>query len=121
MTGNWRPEDEELAACAECREAAMFKPERDEGAFHRTRRLELSVGRAANNTATTVEKAVKIAHCAHYKGAKDFPNPIPRGSPIDMSRIPSPARRGAHSTPGFQAAMGKCTAFYSKARGPGAK
>jgi hypothetical protein len=41
-------------------------------------------------------------------GVKDFPDPTADGPLIDTTRIPSAAGKGAHSIPGFQAAVHKC-------------
>ena len=52
--------------------------------------------------------ALEFAQCIRDHGVKDFPDPTNDGPLIDTSRIPSAAGRGAHSIPGFQAAVEKC-------------
>ncbi len=124
MTGTCRPEAEQLVASAEGAEEAVFKPERGGGDFYRSRPFELSVGTvdsAAHNTATTLQKAVKIARCTRDNGAKDFPDPTPKRPLIDMNRNPSPARWGVYRIPGFQAAAGERTDLYLRAVGLGGK
>ena len=109
MTGNCRPEAEQLVASAEGAEEATSNPERGEGGCHPARRFELSVGTAGSggNTVTDLEKAVKFAQCAHDNGVKGFPDPTSDGPLVDTSRIPSAAGRGARSISGFQAAADK--------------
>jgi hypothetical protein len=51
---------------------------------------------------------LEFAQCMRDNGVKDFPDPTNDGPLIDTSRIPSAAGRGAHSIPGFQAAVEKC-------------
>ena len=107
MTGNCRPESEQLVASAQGAEEATSTPERGEGGCHPARRLELSVGTGGSrgdNTATDLEKAVKFAPCARDHGMKDFPDPTSKEPLVDTSRIPSAAGRGARSISGFQAA-----------------
>jgi hypothetical protein len=121
VTGNCRPEAEQLVCSAE---GATSNPERGEGGCPPARRLKLSVGTGSsggNNTATNLEKAVKFAQCMRDNGRKDLPDPTSDRSLIDISRIPSAAARGAHSIPGFQAAADRCTALYSSALGVGGK
>lgn len=64
--------------------------------------------------------ALKFAQCVRDNGVKDFPDPAPDGPLIDTSRIPSAAGKGAHSIPGFQAAVQKCRDFLAGALTPGA-
>ena len=51
---------------------------------------------------------LEFAQCMRDDGVRDFPDPTKDGPLIDTSRIPSAAGRGAHSIPGFQAAVEKC-------------
>ena len=90
MTGNTRPEAEQLVATG---------------------------GNGCNNTAANLEKAVNFAQCMRNKGGKDFPGPPAYGPLIDMSRIRSAAGSGARSMPGLRAAADRCTALYSRALG----
>ena len=116
MTGDTRPEAEQLVASVEGAEEATSNPKRGKGGCNPARRLELSVrtcGNGCNNTATNLEKAVNFAQRARDNGMKDFPDPTSDGSLIDTSRIPSAAGSGARSISGFQAAADKCTPIYS--------
>ena len=64
MTGNCRPECEQLAGSAECAEELTPNPGRGGGGCHPGRRLELSGGTGGswgNITGTNLEKAVKFA------------------------------------------------------------
>jgi hypothetical protein len=54
------------------------------------------------------QHGLEFAQCMRDNGVKDFPDPTTDGPLIDTSRIPSAAGRGAHSIPGFQAAVEKC-------------
>jgi hypothetical protein len=122
VTGNCRPEAEQLVSSADGAEEATSNPGWGEGGGHPARRLELPVGSGGsggNNTATNLEKALLFAQCARDNGKKDFPDHTADRSLIDISRIPSAAGRGAHSNPGFQAAADRCTALYSSALGLG--
>jgi hypothetical protein len=67
------------------------------------------------------KNALKFAQCMRDNGVKDFPDPTPNGPLIDTSRIPSAAGKGAHSIPGFQAAVEKCRDFLAGALKPGAQ
>ena len=116
MTGNCRPEAEQLVASVEGEEEATSNPERGKGGCQPARRLELSVGTGGSrgkNTATDIEKAVKFARCARNSGIKDFPDPTSNGPLVETSRIPSAAGRGARSISGFQATADRCTAIDS--------
>ncbi|HVA08192.1 MAG TPA: hypothetical protein VNG12_15760 [Acidimicrobiales bacterium] len=106
MTGNCRPESEELVASAEGAGEATSAPERDEGGCHLARGLELSVdarGSRGNNTAD-LEKAVRFAPGTRDSGMTDFPDPTSHEPLVDTSRFPSVAGRGVPSTSGFPAA-----------------
>ncbi len=97
MTGNCRPEAEQLVASAEGAEEATSNPERGEGGCHPARRLELSVGtggNGCNNTATNLEKAVKFAECMRDNGGKDFPDSSCRWAPHRHESNPIHRREG---------------------------
>jgi hypothetical protein len=49
--------------------------------------------------------ALKFAQCMRNNGISNFPDPSPDGPIINVN--------GAHSIPGFQAALSKCSAIYS--------
>jgi len=49
--------------------------------------------------------ALKFAQCMRDNGVSNFPDPSPDGPIINVN--------GAHSIPGFQAALAKCSAIYS--------
>ena len=49
--------------------------------------------------------ALKFAQCMRNNGINNFPDPSPDGPIINVN--------GAHSIPGFQAALAKCSAIYS--------
>jgi hypothetical protein len=118
VTGNCRPDAEQLVASADRAEKATFDPERGEGGCHPPRGLELSAGTVdsgANNTATNLEKAVQFAQCMRVKSMTDLPDPTAEGLLIDTSRLPIAAGEGDRIIPGFQAAAEKCTAIYSNA------
>jgi hypothetical protein len=53
--------------------------------------------------------ALKFAQCMRNNGISNFPDPSPNGPIIDVN--------GAHSIPGFQAALTKCSAIYSSQMG----
>ncbi len=53
--------------------------------------------------------ALKFAQCMRNNGISDFPDPSPDGPIISVN--------GAHSIPGFQAALAKCSAIYSSQMG----
>ena len=59
-------------------------------------------------TAQQQKNGLEFAQCMRANGVNDFPDPTKDGPLIDTSRIPSAAGRGAHSIPGFQAAVDKC-------------
>jgi hypothetical protein len=120
VTGNCRPEDEQLVAPADRAQKATFDPVRGEGGCHPPRGLELSAGTVnsgANNTATNLEKAVQFAQCMRVNSMTDLPDPTADGPLIDTSRFPIVAGKGDRSIPGFQAAADKCTAIYANALG----
>ena len=54
------------------------------------------------------QHGLEFAQCMRDDGVRDFQDPTKDGPLIDTSRIPSAAGRGAHSIPGFQAAVEKC-------------
>ena len=60
------------------------------------------------------ESALEFAQCMRDNGVRDFPDPTPNAPLIDTNRIPSAAGRGARSIPGFQAAVQKCGARFSR-------
>jgi hypothetical protein len=53
--------------------------------------------------------ALKFAQCMRNNGISNFPDPSPDGPIINVN--------GAHSIPGFQAALAKCSAIYSSQMG----
>jgi hypothetical protein len=53
--------------------------------------------------------ALKFAQCMRDNGISNFPDPSPDGPIIDVN--------GAHSIPGFQTALAKCSAIYSSQMG----
>jgi hypothetical protein len=53
--------------------------------------------------------ALKFAQCMRNNGISNFPDPSPHGPIINVN--------GAHSIPGFQAALAKCSAIYSSQMG----
>jgi hypothetical protein len=53
--------------------------------------------------------ALKFAQCMRNNGISNFPDPTPDGPIINVN--------GAHSIPGFQAALAKCSAIYSSQMG----
>ena len=57
------------------------------------------------NSAANLAQAVKFAQCMRDNGVKNFPDPSPDGPIISVN--------GAHTIPGFQAALAKCSAIYS--------
>jgi hypothetical protein len=57
--------------------------------------------------------ALKFAQCMRDNGITNFPDPTPTGPIIDVN--------GAHSIPGFEAALQKCGAIYSGQMGLGSK
>ena len=116
MTGNCRPESEQLVASAEGAEKATSTPERDEGRCRPPRKLELSVGTGGsrvNNTATDLEKAVRFAPDARDSGMTDVPDPTSHEPLVATSRIPSATGRDARSIAGFVAAANEYTAIDS--------
>jgi hypothetical protein len=117
MTGNRRPEAEQLVASPNSAQGATFHLERGGESCHPASRLELSAGTGSsyfNNAATNLEAAVQFARCMRDDGVKDFPDPTAHRH---ASRILAAAGRGARRIAGFQAATDKCTAIYSNALG----
>jgi len=57
--------------------------------------------------------ALKFAQCMRTNGIANFPDPTPTGPIINVN--------GAHSIPGFEAALQKCGAMYSSQMGLGGK
>jgi len=116
VTGNCRPEAEQLVASAEGAEEATSNPERSKGGCRPARRLELSVGaggRGGNTTAIDLEKAAKFIRCERDSGTKDYPDPTSNRPLVETGRIPSSAGRGSPSISGFQAAAERCTPIDS--------
>jgi hypothetical protein len=116
VTGNGRPESEQLVASGEGAEEETSTPEGDEGGRSRIRGLELSGGTGGswgNITATDPDKALKFAQCARDNGMGDYPDPTSDEPLVDTSRIPSAAGRGARSISGFQAVAVEYTAIDS--------
>jgi hypothetical protein len=88
VTGNCRPEAEQLVASADGAKEAQSNLAQGGRGWHPARGLEVSaVSSGADDAATT---------------------PL-----IDNPQLPSAARMGARSIPGFRAAGGQCTAVYS--------
>jgi hypothetical protein len=54
---------------------------------------------------------LKFAQCMRDNGIEDFPDPTRDGPLIDTSRMPGAP--GAHSIPGFDAAVHECGEVYS--------
>ncbi len=54
-----------------------------------------------------MKAALKFAQCMRDSGVKDFPDPTDTGPLINVN--------GARSSPGFQAAVGKCRDYLSGA------
>jgi hypothetical protein len=116
MTGNCRPESEQLVTTAEGAKEATSTPERDDGGCHPARGLELSVGTGGSrgtNTTTDLDKAVKFAPGARDNGMTDFPDPASKEPLIDTSRVPFAAGSGARSISGFPAAAYEYSALGS--------
>jgi hypothetical protein len=114
MTGNGRPEVEQIVAPAQGGEEATSNPGRGDGGWHPARRCELSVGTGGNDGGTTaidLERAVKFGWCADDCSFGDFPDPTPDGSLVHTSRIPSAPNWGARSMTGLHAAADRCTAI----------
>ena len=72
------------------------------------RDLEPSGFMGRKRSAQEQERGLEFAQCMRDNGVGDFPDPAKDGPLIDTTRIPSAAGRGAHSIPGFQAAVDKC-------------
>jgi hypothetical protein len=120
VTGNRRPEAEQLVASSKGAQKATSHVEQGGDSCHPARRLELSAGTGssdANNTATNLEEAVQFAQCMRDDSVKDFPDPTTDGPLIDASRIPAATGRGARRIAGIQAAADMCTAIYLSALG----
>jgi hypothetical protein len=113
VTGNCRPEAEQLVASAAGAEEATSNTERGEGGCHPTRRLELSVGTggSGDNTANDLTETVKFTQCERDSGMKGFRHPTSDGPLVDTNQIPSAAGKGARSISGLEAAADKCTAI----------
>ena len=60
-------------------------------------------------SAQQMEAALKFAQCMRDNGVKDFPDPTDTGPLINV--------KGAHSIPGFQAAVAKCKSALAAAAG----
>ncbi|HYM15777.1 MAG TPA: hypothetical protein VEZ14_09465 [Dehalococcoidia bacterium] len=63
----------------------------------------------SRRSAQQQEAALKFAQCMRDNGVKDFPDPTDTGPLINVN--------GAHSIPGFQAAVQKCRDFLTGATG----
>jgi hypothetical protein len=120
VTGNRRPEAEQLVASANGAPQVTSHPERGGDSCHPARRLELPAGTGSsdtNNAATSLEEPAQFAQFMRHDGVKDFPDPTADGPLIDASPIPAAAGRGARRIAGFRAAADRCTDFYSSAWG----
>jgi hypothetical protein len=73
------------------------------------RNLEPAGFTGSTRTAQQQQAALEFAQCMRSDGVPDFPDPTPNGPIIDV--------KGAHSIPGFQAALQKCSAIYGAAMG----
>ena len=115
MTGNCRPESEQLVASAEGAEKATSTPERDEGRCRPPRKLELSVGTGGSrvNNTPDLEKSERFAPGAPDSGMTDVPDLTSHEPLVDTSRIPSATGRDARSIAGFVAAANEYTAIDS--------
>ena len=71
--------------------------------------LEPSGFTGAQRTPQQQAAALKFAQCMRNNGVSNFPDPSPDGPIINVN--------GAHSIPGFQAALAKCSAIYSSQMG----
>jgi hypothetical protein len=120
VTGNRRPEAEQLVASANGAQDATSHLERGGDSCRPARRLELSAGTGssdANNMATNREEPVHFAQCMRDNGVKDFPDPTADEPIIDANRIPTATARGARRIAGFQAAVDRRTTIFSRALG----
>jgi hypothetical protein len=72
---------------------------------------------SARRTPKEQKASLRFAQCMRDHGMKDFPDPVDGEPLIDTTRIPSAAGRGAHSIPGFQAAVEKCVGVLGLAAG----
>jgi hypothetical protein len=120
VTGNRRPQAEQLLASAKGAQEAPSHLEQGGDSCHLARRLERSAGTGssdANNTSTNLEEAVQFAQCMRDDRVKDCPDPTTDGPLIDASRNPAATGRGARRIAGVQAAADMCTAIYSGALG----
>jgi hypothetical protein len=118
VTGNRRPEAEQLLASADGAQGATSHLEQGGDSCHPARRHELSAGTGssdANNTATNLEEAVQFAPCRRDDSVKDFPDPTTDRPLIDASRIPAATGRVARRFAGVQAAADRRTEIYSSA------
>jgi hypothetical protein len=73
------------------------------------RSLEPAGFTGSTRTAQQQQAALKFAQCMRDNGVPNFPDPTPSGPIIDV--------KGAHSIPGFQAALQKCSAVYASGMG----
>src|SRR5580704_15603093 len=67
---------------------------------------------ATNSTTSSTashDQAVIFSQCMRNNGVSNFPDPSAGGPIINVN--------GAHSIPGFQAALAKCSAIYSSQMG----
>lgn len=69
------------------------------------KRLEPSGFMGTQRTPQQQVAALKFAQCMRDNGITNFPDPSPDGPIININ--------GAHSIPGFQTALAKCSAIYS--------
>jgi hypothetical protein len=69
------------------------------------RNLEPAGFTGSKRTAQQQQAALKFAQCMRRNGVPSFPDPTPNGPIIDVN--------GAHSIPGFQTALQKCSAIYA--------
>jgi hypothetical protein len=120
VTGNHRPEAEQLVAFANGVQEATSHRERGGDNWRPARRLELCAGAGssdANNTTTNLGEPGQSAQSMCDNGVKDFPDPTADRLLRDASRIPAAAGKSDQNIPGFHAAADKCTAIYSSALG----
>jgi hypothetical protein len=120
VTGNPRPQAEQLLASAKGAPEATSHPEQGGDSCHPARRLELSAGTGssdADNTSTNLEEVVQFAKCMRDDSVKGIPDPTTDGPLIDASRNPAATGRGARRIAEVQAAADRRTAIYSSALG----
>jgi hypothetical protein len=99
VTGNRRPEAEQLVVSANRTQEATSNWGQGEDSCHPARRLDLTAGTGSDD------------------GVKDFPDATAGGILGDPSRIPAAAGRSAPRIARFLAEADQCTAIYSIARG----